>query len=239
MVLELFVLPWGVYPRRVLIYLAEKGLLNSPEIKVTPISFQNGNQMVAPGKPPGTVPILKLGEDRFIKQSVAILEYLEDTCDAAQASGVNPFGVSAAGTMRGKTAEERARTRAIIGLVDEALIYFGFACHKGTALFSSLEEQSTIASKMALESLQKALGLIETYYEDNSLQVGDPDVTIADCVLFSFLQFSREFYGKDLVGDLPNLKRFYDVFKERESARIKEGFYPEQFISLAKVWNEE
>jgi glutathione S-transferase len=234
MAIELFVLTWGVYPRRVLIYLAEKGLLNSPEITITPITLQNGNQMVAPGKPPGTVPILKLGENRFIKQSIAILEYLEDSCDAAQASEKQPFGVQAAGTMRGKTAEEKARTRSVIGLVDEAMIHFGVACHKGTALFASLEEQSLVTADMALEASQRTLGLVECYYEDHSIH----DVTIADCVLFSLLQFSREFYGKDLIRDCPNLKRFYETFKERESVKIGEGLYPEPLVPLARTWNE-
>ncbi|CZR67309.1 uncharacterized protein PAC_17208 [Phialocephala subalpina] len=76
---------WGVYPRRVLIYLAEKGLLGSTGIKITP-GTTTVTSMTAPGKPPGSVPFLSFGDGRYIKQSVTILEYFEDVCDAAEAS---------------------------------------------------------------------------------------------------------------------------------------------------------
>ncbi|KAI1465386.1 uncharacterized protein F4812DRAFT_438509 [Daldinia caldariorum] len=69
--LELFVLTWGIYPRRVLIYLHEKGLLNSQHIKIIPATISPTVEMIAPGKPKGTVPILALPDGTSIKQSVA------------------------------------------------------------------------------------------------------------------------------------------------------------------------
>ena len=241
MSLELFVLSWGIYPRRTLIYLAEKGLLKSQHLKITPVTL-SGKDMTAPGKPPGTLPILALGNGHFIKQSIGVIEYFEDICDAAKSSKSpetiqTKFGLEGGPSMRGDTPEARARTREILALADEASTHFGVACHKGTALFSSLEEQDPKTSIFALDACRKALGLLEAYYvDDHRFEQGGGGVTIADCVLFSLLQFSRELYGRDLIEDLPGLKRFYGLFKERESAKIGDDFYPEMIKKLSQDW---
>ncbi|PVH88977.1 hypothetical protein DL98DRAFT_159841 [Cadophora sp. DSE1049] len=267
--LELFVLTWGIYPRRILIYLAEKGLLKSPateiiesasltvqcqafKLKITPVTVsatETSMELVAPGKPPGTVPILVIGNGQFIKQSAAILEYLEDVCDSTSlrnSEGNRGNGTSVLRPMRGSTADERAMTRDILALADEASTFFGFACHKGTSLFSSLESQSPMTAVIALEWCRRALEKIEVYYEDdNRFEDSDGEMdsrngsNIADCVLFSLLQFSKELYGRDLIGGLPNLNQFYELFKERGSAKIPENWYPGHIESMAKVWLAE
>jgi glutathione S-transferase len=187
------------------------------------------------------LPILSLGNGHYIKQSIAVIEYFEDICDAAKSS-TSPetiqtkLGSEGGPSMRGYTLEERARTREILALADEASTHFGVACHKGTALFSSLEKQDPKTSKFALEFCRKTLGLLEAYYVDSHLfEQGGGGVTIADCVLFSLLQFSKELYARDLIEDLPGLKRFYGLFKERESAKIGEDFYPEM-IKMSQDW---
>lgn len=240
--LELFVLTWGIYPRRVLIYLHEKGLINSPHIKVTPVTISPTLEMIAPGKPKGTVPILALPDGTFIKQSVAILEYFEDICDNPQEDWQKDLAAAAKPSMRGKNPRERATTREILGLTEEASSMFGFGCHKGSKLFAALEPMDPAGTKMAMGWAKRNLKIVETYYEgrfegDNS---GAENITIADCVLASLLQFSRELYGLKFLEDpeLPDLQRFYNVFKERESTKIPDDFYPEQIKELAQVWLE-
>src|SRR6478752_7223572 len=101
--LELFSLSWGMYPRRVLIYLAEKNLLKSPLIKVTEVTVSpNSNSLTAPGKPKGTAPILRLPHGKFIKQSIAILEYFEDICDHPQQPWQIELAKGAGGSMLGR-----------------------------------------------------------------------------------------------------------------------------------------
>jgi glutathione S-transferase len=133
--LELYVLSWGLYPRRVLLYLTQKSLLSSPLIKITPVApLPTG--MTAPGKPPGSVPMLRLPDGTFIKQSLAIIEFFEDVCenpDLAKDWQVElARSANREASMRGRTAEEKACTREVLGLVDEASSQFSFACHKGT-----------------------------------------------------------------------------------------------------------
>lgn len=238
--LELFVLSWGVYPRRVLLYLNEKGLKDSPLIKITNVTITKDG-MVADGKPQGTVPILKLPDGAFIKQSVAILEYLEDICDHPDPSQPWQMQLSkeaTIGSMRGETFEERARTRDMLALADEASSQFGFACHKGSALFKDLEETSPVAAKLALEYCKKNLAKLESYYGDRPVLTVDDRITIADCVLYSLMQFSRELYGLDLLShpDLPSLKLFYESFKKRPSALTAKDHFPSYYLEVSPQW---
>ncbi|KAG7414139.1 hypothetical protein DER46DRAFT_605002 [Fusarium sp. MPI-SDFR-AT-0072] len=238
--LELFSLSWGMYPRRVLIYLAEKGLLKSPLIKVTEVTVSpNSNSLTAPGKPKGTAPILRLPDGKFIKQSIAILEYFEDICDNPQQPWQIELAKNAGGSMLGRTAEEKARVREVLGLADEVTSQFGFACHKGTALFNMLEETHPVTAKLALEYCTKNFKLLEKYYEgDTRFDGGDGHVTIADCVLYSTLHFAKDLYALDLLADpeLASLRAFYAWFGGRESVQVPENHFPAQIKELASQW---
>jgi glutathione S-transferase len=226
---ELYIIPGGLYPRRVLIYLAEKHLLDSSSIKLIPVTTTLTLKTTASGKPPGSLPILALGDGTFIKQSIPIIEYFEDLCDAAQSTPpYNPSSnreisesqqemlAAAKETMRGRTAEEKARTREILGLADEATTYFSIACHKGSAMFSLVEKQSPAALNFAMASCRKTMALIEEYYVGNHRSEGldtgsdivQHGVTIADCVLFSLLQFGEIMYGVQLERGFPSLEIF-------------------------------
>ncbi|KAF5618379.1 hypothetical protein F52700_12328 [Fusarium sp. NRRL 52700] len=237
--LELFSLSWGMYPRRILIYLAEKKLLKSPLIKVTEVTISpNSNSLNAPGKPKGTAPILRLPDGGFIKQSIAILEYFEDICDDPQQPWQVELAKDADGSMRGGTAEEKARVREVLGLADEVTSQFGFACHKGTALFGMLEETHPITAKLALEYCRKNLKLLERYYEGDTRFDEDGQVTIADCVLYSTLHFAKDLYALDLLADpeLVSLRAFYTWFSGRESVQVPENHFPAQIKELACQW---
>lgn len=241
--LELYVLPWGIYPRRVLLYLSEKGLDSSPSIKITTVSVNSQGGMEAPGKPPGSVPILRLPDGTFITQSIAILEYLEDLCDNPDPTQDWQIelakSASSKGSMRGKNAKERARTRDILALADEACSQFVFACHKGSALFIPIEQTNALAAKLALDYCRKNLRLLEEKYFDNDSGFGDgSQFTIAHCVLYSLFQFSKELYNLDLLSepDLPALRSFYEVFKKRDRSRVGEMQYPQEIKKLASQW---
>ncbi|KPM43825.1 hypothetical protein AK830_g2818 [Neonectria ditissima] len=241
--LELFVFPWGVSPRRVLLYLAEKGLLSCPLIKITQVAVTSKGELVAPGKPPGSVPILRLPDGTLIKQSVAILDYLEDICDSPDPK--QPWqtelaqSASAKRSMRGTTAEERARTREMMLLADEATGYFNLACHKGSKLFAANEPTSAVAAQLILDWAQRPLKLLEAHYVgDSRLEEDGGWVTVADCVGYALLEFAEGFYQVDLISDpqLVGLRAFYQAFKKRQSAQIQGDHFPEEMKKLACQW---
>ncbi|RGP66104.1 hypothetical protein FSPOR_6930 [Fusarium sporotrichioides] len=239
--LELFVLSWGVYPRRVLIYLAEKGLLNSPLIKITEATVDNSNgTLSAPGKPIGTVPVLRLPDGSFIKQSVAILGYFEDTCQYPKEDWEIELAKHANGNMIGDTAAERGRVRDMLSLADEITSQFGLACHKGSVLFQTMEETHPTAAKLILEYCYKNLRLLDKYYEgDGRFNRGsDVRIHIADCVLYSVLHFAKDLYTLDLLADpeFVNLRAFYEWFGKRESVQVDDDHFPGMIKQLASQW---
>ena len=240
--LELYVLPWGLYPRRVLLYLTEKGLLTSPLLKITPVAPAYTG-MTAPGKPPGSVPILRLPDGTFIKQSLAIIEFFEDVCDNPDPT--KDWQIELAKTanhgidMRGGTAEEKARTREILALVDEASTQFSFAGHKGTALFVPLGETNALAAQLALEFCKQTLRLVdENHSTELQRSIDNGRVSIADCVFYSLLQFSEGVYSVDLLSEpeLPILKRLRAMLRGRGWVGLEEPQCPEQIRSLASEW---
>ncbi|KAF5679419.1 hypothetical protein FHETE_836 [Fusarium heterosporum] len=238
--LELFYLSWGVFPRRVLIYLAEKGFHKSPLIKFTEVAVsQTDGKLTAPGKPSGTVPVLRLPDGTFIKQSIAILEYFEDICEHPTEPWQIELTKSANTSMRGGTPQERARVRDMLSLTDEITSQFGFACHKGTVLFSMIEETHPTSARLILENCQKNLKLLARYYEDDT-RFGNDDakVTIADCVLYSTLHFAKDLYAMDLLVDseLASLRKFYEWFGGRESAQVADDHFPQQIKELSCQW---
>jgi hypothetical protein len=148
-------------------------------------------------------------------------------------------------SMRGRTAEAKARTREILALADEATTYFSFACHKGSAMFSLLEEQSPITLSFAMASCKKIMVLIEGYYSHDRryTNIGDREIqwsaTTANCVLFSLLQFAEIMYGIELVSGLPHLEKFKVLFEERESARVEGMVWDESRRKIASHWIAE
>lgn len=94
----LFVQPFAIFDRRVLAYLHEKGI----EEKVELVYLDH--TLSAAGKPPGQSPILRFGkgEDEFIPESLAIIEYLEDVYDDSSVIFVTtyPFSKGSAGSIQ-------------------------------------------------------------------------------------------------------------------------------------------
>ena len=243
--LELFVLEWGVYPRRVTIYLSEKGLLHSKNIKITPCSTTAEGKIDAPGKPPGSLPILVFPDGKSITQSLAVIQYFEDITDNPQETWQTELKEMAAissgnsRSMRGRSGDnmDKARVREMLALADEVTSLACFACHKGSKLFETLEPTNGEGARLALEYCGRNLGLLDRYYGDfEERMANDSGPNIVDCVLFSILQYMKELFGKDLTHGRSNLARFYDIFKERESAKIPEEFYPGFVAELCPQW---
>lgn len=199
--------------------------------------------MTAPGKPPGSVPILRLPDGTFIKQSLAIIEFFEDICETPDVT--KEWQVEFVKTanqeisVRGRTSEEKAKTREVLGRVDEASSQFCFACHKGTALFVSLEKTNAMAAELGMEYCRKTLRLVEESYAAELLRSIDSGrVSIADCVLYSLLLFSEGVYGVDLLTEpeLPILQRLREMLRSRRWHGLEEPECAEQIRSLPSQW---
>ncbi|CEJ95186.1 hypothetical protein VHEMI10683 [[Torrubiella] hemipterigena] len=229
--LDLFVRAGLLNPQRVLIYLYEKNLISAPYLNVVSVDL---NGMTAPNKPPGTVPMLRVPDGTIINQSIAIIDFFEDLCENPMEEWHKEFAkIAMKGSMRGNTAQERARTREKLGIADELTLQIGWAAHKGNKLFSAHEETNVDASRLMLQCARKTMRLLEKYYTQETRTWESGEVTVAECVLFAILAFANDFYGIKLaISDrFPALARFYEEFGKRESTKISPG----EWESLAHI----
>ncbi|UKZ64208.1 uncharacterized protein TrAtP1_005429 [Trichoderma atroviride] len=260
----LYVYPWMPYPRRIIIYLREKGIPSSIVTIVPVTDPQLGNQVDSrfPAKPLGSLPILAIPKDNhgahftYIRQSLAIMSYLDELCD----NGEEGFPRSRY-SMRGADALQRAHVNGVIALADEcttqwnAIRLFG----TGAGPFPLPE-----ASNEMLRWVRRSLMTIEEAYKDRDMappiqserdeSATGSSVNLADIVLYQFLEFTVDCYGvdmtqgsgkivKDVYGryvleKFPKLEEFYNAFKTRKSVirDVEQGEVPPSAV-LEKMRN--
>ena len=224
---KLWVFHGGAAPRRTVIYLAERHF-PSGFIDIIPTTISGpGEPALAPGKPPGPVPLLRLPSGELITESLSILEYLEDV-----ASSQNML------SMRGNTIIERAKIRTLLGLIETVTLSVEIAAVNGSMAFSSIVEgqQSAGIERWLLAFINKNLERISQLASQHLAPLlGGIDVTTADCALFATLQYAKELWGLDLVEEKhPRLKKFYDAFAGRPSSVVLENTWPEEMTAFTR-----
>lgn len=216
--MKLYELDWGLYPRRVIIYLAEKGITGIERIAFDALAAWPAPEM-ARLSPMGTVPILETENGTLIRSSIAILEYLEERFSSPG--------------MLGTTLEERARTRELVAVIDEAAMQFVIWCRKGSPLFTRGEEQSQKAASFAADAYCGRLRLLDMLaMETKGPFLAGSQVTIADCIAMATLQFAENVYGVPIPSGCPTLARWYADFILRPSAASPS--YPAPVLALAQ-----
>jgi glutathione S-transferase len=75
--MKLYELNWGLYPRRIGIYLSEKGIIDIERIALDAMDAESLAHLKSVSSL-GTVPVLQVEDGLKIRSSIAILEYLED-----------------------------------------------------------------------------------------------------------------------------------------------------------------
>lgn len=203
--MKLYDLPWGPYPMRVTIYLREKGLDDVEIIKLEPSDDKKTNWVPHHVKgltPIGSLPVFVDDDGTAVGQSLAILEYLEETKTGPD--------------LMGATAAARARTREAVAVFDEAVTFFGMWARHGSDVYKNSLRESRDAAEIGAERYGQKLRVAEQMIGDNAFVAG-PDVTIADCVAMATLQFAAEFYSVPIPEDCPKLAAWYDRFAKRPS----------------------
>jgi glutathione S-transferase len=205
--MKLYEMEFGVYPRRVTIYLAEKGITD----------VERHGFDLAKGWPPqdmpklsslGTVPILQIDGNVVIRSSLAILDFFEERFPEP--------------SMIGGTPGDRARTREFVALADEATTMVSFWMRKVSPVFSGREELNLDAGRLASEWYYRRLRQIDMLMTERGGEflTGDK-VTIADCVTYSTMQFSHDLYDIPLPDDAPRLTAWFHRFAARPSAQAR------------------
>lgn len=206
---------------RVTIYLREKGLNDVEIIELEPPVDKKTNwppDFLKPLTAQGSLPVFLDDDGTAVGQSLAILEYLEETKKGPD--------------LMGATAGARARTREAVSVFDEAIAFFGVWARHGSSVYEgSPFKHSLEAAQVGAERYGQKLRLAERVIGDNEFVAG-PNVTIADCVAMATLQFVVEFYSVQIPADCPKLIAWYDRFSKRPS--FKPLTIPENMLEISR-----
>ena len=231
---KLWVFDGGAAPRRVVIYCVERNFAQG-FIDIIPTTISGpGAPAVAPGKPPGSVPMLALPSGELITESLSILDYLEDV---AKLQGLP--------SLRGSTPVEQAKVRTLLSLIETVTLSVEIAAVNGSVAFAPLVEgqQSAGLERWLMAFVHSNLGRIEEVADPQGPYLVKPadssaEVSTADCALFATLQYASELWGLNLVDEHPRLKSFHETFAKRPSAAVPENTWPQQMTAMTRKFIE-
>ena len=201
--MKLYTFSLAPNPRRVHVYLAEKGI----ELTLETVDIATGANRkpdFLKKNPLGGLPVLELDDGSHLTESLAIMEYFEE---------LHPEK-----PMIGRTPLERARTREVERIAEIGVLSaVGTIFQNTNPLFAGRVKQSPDAVETARARLANNLTVLDHKIGDKPFVMG-AEPTIADCTLFAALKFG-EFAGAPLDRGYKNVARWYDAFSQRPSAK--------------------
>jgi glutathione S-transferase len=190
-------------PKKLRVYLAEKGI-KVPMEPVNIVTGENRTPEFLKKNPLGGLPVLELDDGSCLTESLAIIEYLEET---------NPKP-----SMIGSTPRERARVRELERIAELGVLGSVAVIFQNTHPFMAGRiKQSAEAAENGRNRLAASLKVLDTAIGRQPFVAGDRP-SIADCTLLAALEFG-EFAGAPLDPSYSNVNRWYLAFKERPSAQ--------------------
>ncbi|MEW6272835.1 MAG: glutathione S-transferase family protein [Thermodesulfobacteriota bacterium] len=200
--MKLYVFPLAPNPRKVLVYLKEKGI-DLPIEQVDLVSGQNRTPEFLRKNPLGGLPVLELDDGSHLTESLAIMRYLEELHPEPPMFGTTPL--------------ERARVCEAERICEIGILSPTGAIFQNTSpIFATRVKQSRDAAEAARARLETNLAVLDRLIGDRTFVAGDRP-TAADCTLFAALAFG-ETAGTPLDPSHGNVARWYAAFKQRPSA---------------------
>ncbi len=198
--MKIYDFPYAPNPRKVRLFLSEKGI----QIEFEIIDIRKGEQKkdyFLAISPKGTLPVLELDDGSYLTESLVIMEYLEE---------IYPEPV-----MIGKTPLARARTREIERFIDTAIATRINSIFYNTSQIFQDRLQVPEVVEQANHSLEIAFNYLNTLISENTFVTGEHP-SIADCTLIAALE-----HGKNIdihyIDKYTNIMRWYQSFKQRPS----------------------
>lgn len=196
-------------PRRVAMFMAEKGLADVEQVQIDLSSGQNRSAEFLEKNPFGRVPVLELDDGRLLSETRAICSWLE--------------GYAPEPNLMGEGYDERA----FIEMTDrrvELHLFFGIAnCVRHTHPGLAVLEQPQFADFGASQGEK----MRETARWLDRTLAGQPFVagqrfTIADITAFCALEFARGLMKfRPSAEGMPHLQAWRDRIAERPSASVR------------------
>jgi glutathione S-transferase len=200
--MKLYHFTFAPNPRKVRVYLAEKGL-TMPMQDVDITKGENRTPEFLAKNPMGSLPVLELDDGSYLTESLAIIHYLEELHPDPPMIGTDPL--------------ERARVRELERLAEASIFNRVARIFFNSSQFFPKEQQVPAAAEQARAGLPNALSIMDARIGSNPFVAGDRP-TIADCTLFAAFEHAK--LAKVAIDErYANLTRWYRAFSERPSAR--------------------
>ena len=193
----------GTNPRRVIIYLAEKGV-DIPRYELDYANCEHRTPDYLRINPSGRAPALVTDDGFAITESAAIVEYLEECFPDRPMIGADPL--------------TRARVRSLERIGNDLIVRCQMWLWNATTAFPSKEPApSREVAESAYRYASELLDVLETDIGENAFLAGDSP-TIADFTTFAIFQAARERFDLPLGSSHPRLDAWYRRFRARPSA---------------------
>ncbi len=201
--MKLYDLKVAANPRRVRIFLAEKGI----EVETVQVDLRgadNLKQEFTDMNPFGRVPVLELDDGSYLSESVAICRYFEE---------LNPEPA-----LFGSGARERARVemwqrRAELSF----LLPVGFAFRHLTGFFKDRETVCPDWGEAMADEAARVLPIFDRHLQSSEYLAGER-FSIADITFTVALDFARA-SKRELPADLSGVSRWHEQVAARPSYR--------------------
>jgi glutathione S-transferase len=188
-------------PRKLRVYLAEKGI-EIPKVSVNITQGEQRSPAMLARNPMAGLPVLELDDGTCLRESLAIIEYLEELHPAPPLIGTTPL--------------ERARVRALERTADLGLIgNVARVFHNTLSVLPGRvpnPEQAAIARK----DLEKPAVYFDGLLADGRAFLAGERLTIADCTAYAAMEFART--GSLEIAWPAHLAAWFERFRGRPSA---------------------
>ena len=196
------------HPRRVHIYLAEKGI-DVPRERIDIATGQSRVPDFLKKNPVGSVPVLELDDGTCISESIAICRYFEALHPDPPLFGITPLEIA--------TIEMWLRRVELSLMTPVGMVWIN-----DHPLTAAMFEQNKAAGDQGRARAQMGYKVFDDQLAETTFIAGD-DYTVADAVGLATIDFAVDLVGVPYSEDMTNLKRWHEMVSARPSAAGKLG----------------
>ncbi len=188
-------------PRKLLTYMREKNL-DFEYVEVDLPGGEHRQDWFRQKNPMASLPVLELDDGTCMAESLAIIEYLEETNPDPPMIGTNPL--------------ERYHAREMERLCESSILARVGRVFRNTNPIFAGPNQIPKLAEVAREELPGVLRIVDAMIGSNEFAAG-PRPTIADCTLFASLKLAQ-IGGVEIDSGAENIARWWQSFQSRPSA---------------------
>jgi glutathione S-transferase len=188
----------GPFPRRVMLYLALKGLRDVEIESLNIFKEETKTPEYLAKNPGGNVPLLETDGGEYIFETQAITQYLEEIFPENSLSGLNE--------------EERRRVDMQCDLINEWYHYYYLWSAHTFPYLSKSKVQALDVGIVAGPLWRKRLEQINEVKGDFKFLAGDTP-TIPDCLLFPIFEYVTVVYDAFIPPHLKAMRQWFEDFK--------------------------